>query len=70
MSYIPGAVTPAMNLAASTAPWAKISRERAVMEIRHTALSRGIFAQGAVEAAKFMATVNAPGLYDMSQLVK
>ena len=41
-----------------------------IMEIRHTALSRGIFAQGAVEAAKFMATVNAPGLYDMSQLVK
>ena len=28
-----------------------------VMEIRHTALSREIFAQGAVEAAKFMAGV-------------
>ena len=41
-----------------------------IMEIRHTALSRGIFAQGGVEGAKFMATVNAPGLYDMSQLVK
>lgn len=41
-----------------------------VMEIRHSALSREIFAQGAVEAAKFMATVKAPGLYDMSQLVK
>ena len=41
-----------------------------VMEIKHTALSREIFAQGAVEAAKFMATVSAPGLYDMSQLVK
>ena len=41
-----------------------------VMEIKHTALSREIFAQGAVEAAKFMATVKAPGLYDMSQLVK
>ena len=41
-----------------------------IMEIRHTALSREIFAQGAVEAAKFMATVKAPGLYDMSQLVK
>ena len=40
------------------------------MEIKHTALSREIFAQGAVEAAKFMATVQAPGLYDMSQLVK
>ena len=41
-----------------------------VMEIKHTALSREIFAQGAVEAAKFMAGVTAPGLYDMSQLVK
>ena len=41
-----------------------------IMEIKHTALSREIFAQGAVEAAKFMATVQAPGLYDMSMLVK
>ena len=41
-----------------------------VMEIKHTALSREIFAQGAVEAAKFMATVTVPGMYDMSQLVK
>lgn len=41
-----------------------------IMEIKHTALSRDIFAQGAVEAAKFMATVQAPGLYDMSHLMK
>jgi len=41
-----------------------------VMEIKHTALSREIFAQGAVKAAKFMATVTAPGMYDMSMLVK
>ena len=41
-----------------------------VMEIKHTALSRDIFAQGAVEAAKFMATVKTPGLYDMSHLVQ
>jgi len=41
-----------------------------IMEIKHTALSREIFAQGAVEAAKFMATVQTPGLYDMSMLVK
>ena len=41
-----------------------------IMEIKHTALSREIFAQGAVEAAKFMASITAPGLYDMSQLVK
>lgn len=41
-----------------------------VMEIKHTALSREIFAQGAVEAAKFMSGVQTPGLYDMSMLVK
>ena len=41
-----------------------------VMEIKHTALSREIFAQGALEAAKFMAAVTAPGMYDMSMLVK
>ena len=41
-----------------------------VMEIKHTALSREIFAQGAVEAAKFIAGVDKPGLYDMSYLVK
>ena len=41
-----------------------------IMEIKHTALSREIFAQGAVEAAKFIAGVKEPGLYDMSYLVK
>ena len=41
-----------------------------VMEIRHTALSREIFAQGAVEAAKFMAGVKAPGLSEMSSLIR
>lgn len=41
-----------------------------VIEIKHTALSREIFAQGALEAAKFMASVTAPGLYDMSWLMK
>ena len=41
-----------------------------IMEIKHTALSREIFAQGAVEAAKFIAGVDKPGLYDMSYLVK
>ncbi len=41
-----------------------------IIEIRHTALSREIFAQGALEAAKFMAAVTKPGLYDMSMLVK
>ncbi len=41
-----------------------------VMEIKHTALSRDIFAAGAIEAAKFMGGVTAPGLYDMSCLIK
>lgn len=41
-----------------------------VMEIKHTALSRDIFASGAIEAAKFISGVTAPGLYDMSCLVK
>jgi len=41
-----------------------------VMEIKHTALSRDIFASGAIEAAKFISGVSAPGLYDMSCLVK
>lgn len=41
-----------------------------IMEIKHTALSREIFAQGAVEAAKFISGVEKPGLYDMSYLVK
>ena len=41
-----------------------------VMEIKHTALSRDIFASGAIEAAKFMGSVTAPGLYDMSCLIK
>lgn len=41
-----------------------------IMEIKHTALSREIFAQGAVEAARFISGVTAPGLYDMSMLVK
>ena len=41
-----------------------------IMEIKHTALSREIFAQGAVAAAKFMSEVQKPGLYDMSMLVK
>lgn len=41
-----------------------------IMEIKHTALSRDIFAQGAVTASKFMATVTKPGLYDMSHLLE
>ncbi len=40
-----------------------------VMEIKHTALSRDIFAAGAIQAAKFLACVTQPGLYDMSCLI-
>lgn len=41
-----------------------------IIEIKHTAMSREIFAQGAVEAAKFLVRTGKPGLYDMSMLVK
>ena len=41
-----------------------------VIEIRHSAMSREVFASGAVRAAKFLAKVQEPGLYDMSQLVR
>ena len=41
-----------------------------VIEIKHTAMSREIFANGAVKAAKFLAGVTAPGMYDMSMLVE
>ena len=40
-----------------------------VLEIRHEAQSREIFANGAVKAAKFLTTVTAPGLYNMQDLV-
>ncbi len=41
-----------------------------IMEIKHTALSREIFAQGAVTAGKFLAKVTKAGLYDMSHLLE
>ena len=40
-----------------------------VIEIKHSAQSREIFANGAVKAAKFLADVQEAGMYDMSQLV-
>ena len=40
-----------------------------VIEISHHAASREVFAAGAVKAAKFLASVDAPGLYDMSSLI-
>ena len=40
-----------------------------VIEISHHAASREVFAVGAVKAAKFLARVDTPGLYDMSHLI-
>lgn len=40
-----------------------------IIEISHHAASREIFANGAVQAAKFLAQVKAPGMYDMSALI-
>ena len=39
-----------------------------VIEIKHTAYSRAIFAKGAVAAAKFLAS-KGPGMYDMSDVI-
>lgn len=40
-----------------------------IIEIKHSALSREVFAVGAVDAAAFLAGQSAPGLYDMSQVI-
>lgn len=41
-----------------------------VVEIRHSAFSRDVFASGALSAARFIATVSKPGLYDMEALIR
>lgn len=41
-----------------------------VIEFTHHAASREVFAVGAVKAAKFLAGVDAPGMYDMSHLIR
>ena len=41
-----------------------------IIEIKHTAMSREIFANGAVKAAKYLSEGRAPGMYDMSMLVQ
>ncbi len=41
-----------------------------VIEIKHTAYSRDVFAAGAVRAAKFLSGVAQPGQYDMQHLLK
>ncbi|HJD46743.1 MAG TPA: 4-hydroxy-tetrahydrodipicolinate reductase [Candidatus Mediterraneibacter norfolkensis] len=40
-----------------------------VIEFRHSAYSRNVFAKGAVEAAKFLAG-KGPGMYDMSDVIQ
>lgn len=41
-----------------------------VIEFRHTAYSRDVFANGAVTAAIYMAGVSEPGLYDMNDALE
>ena len=40
-----------------------------IIEVKHTALSREVFAVGAVDAAAFMANCKQPGMYDMSDVI-
>jgi 4-hydroxy-tetrahydrodipicolinate reductase len=43
--------------------------ENEVIELRHSAQSRGVFAAGALRAAAFISTVSEPGMYSMQDLV-
>lgn len=40
-----------------------------VIELSHKAISREVFAVGALKACEFMATVTEPGLYDMDDVI-
>ena len=40
-----------------------------VIEFKHTAHSREVFANGAVSAAKYMAGITQPGMYDMNDVL-
>ena len=40
-----------------------------VISLKHSAASRSVFAVGAIKAAKFMASVEKPGIYDMSDVL-
>lgn len=40
-----------------------------VIEITHKAISREVFAVGALKACEYMATVTTPGLYDMNDVI-
>ncbi|MEL6856970.1 MAG: 4-hydroxy-tetrahydrodipicolinate reductase [Pseudomonadota bacterium] len=42
--------------------------EREIVSLRHTALDRAVFAQGAIKAAEW-AVAQAPGLYDMTDVL-
>lgn len=41
-----------------------------VIEFKHTAYSREVFAAGAIKAAKFMAGITSPGQYNMSDMLR
>lgn len=41
-----------------------------VIELKHSAMSREVFASGALRAARYLATVKEPGLYSMKDLVQ
>jgi 4-hydroxy-tetrahydrodipicolinate reductase len=40
-----------------------------VIELRHSAASRDVFAVGAIKAARFIACSREPGLFDMSDVL-
>ncbi len=40
-----------------------------VIELKHSAMSREVFASGALRAARFLAEADGPGLYSMSDIV-
>ncbi len=40
-----------------------------VVELKHSALSRDVFAEGAVKAAIFMSNIKTPGLYNMKNVL-
>ena len=40
-----------------------------LIQVSHSAMSRAVFASGAVEASRFLTSVDKPGLYSMSELV-
>lgn len=41
-----------------------------VLSIKHSAMSRDVFANGAISAARYMAKITSPGLYSMDDLLK